>query len=147
MNKAYKKYLGGNFMGKNDLDFKENPGWRVSFSIIIGVAWLAFVIIWLAFFAGSENFGFNGYQNFAIILASILVVMSLLGESWASWGKKHIPKESKEIMKTFGFKWRIQSSIIIPFLSIIFLIIWFFFYAINFNLLLHFKHNGILSIL
>ena len=104
---------------------KTNPGWRPSFSIIVGVGWLIFLIAWFAFYASE----YPWEQNFAIILLSILIAFTLLGGVWAIWGIRMIPKEGKEIFKTFGFKWRVQVSVIIPFLTMIFLIIWFWFYA------------------
>ena len=59
--------------------------WRVSLSIIMGVGWLAFLILWLAFYASD----FNIYQNIAVVLASILLVGGVLGAAWASWGMKY----------------------------------------------------------
>ena len=106
-------------------DFKKPPGWKVSLSIVMGVGWLIFVIVWLAFYAG----GYTGYQNFAIMLISILVVFIVLGSSWASWGIKQIPTEGKEMMKTAGFTSRVVVSIVLPLAMMIFWIIWFFFYA------------------
>ena len=110
-------------------DCPSPKGWRVSLSIGMGVGWLIFFLIWLAFFAGD----YNGYQNFAIILISILVVFLVLGGSWASWGMKHMPKEGKKVFKMSGFRSRIVTSISIPFLLMIFWIVWFFFYAQDFN--------------
>ena len=110
------------------------PGWKVSLSIVMGIGWIAFVIIWLAFFAGNEEYGFSGYQNLAIILISILIVILVLGGSWAAWGIRHIPKEGREMMRTAGFTSRVVVSIIIPLALMIFLIIWFFFYADNFDI-------------
>jgi len=104
-------------------------GWRVSLSIGVGIGWLIFLIVWLAFFAGD----YNGYQNFAIILISILVVFLTLGGSWASWGLKYMPKEGKQIFKIKGFKSRVVASIIVPFLLMIFWIIWLFFFADEVN--------------
>lgn len=109
-------------------------GWKVSLSIIMGIGWIAFVIIWLAFFAGNADYGFNAYQNFAIILISILVVIIILGGTWASYGIKQIPKEGKEIMKAVGFTSRVIVSMIIPLALMIFLIIWFFLYAEDYNI-------------
>ena len=109
--------------------FKKPPGWKVSLSIVMGVGWLIFVIVWLAFYAE----GYSVYQNFAIILISILVVFLVLGGSWASWGIKQIPKEGKEMMKTAGFTSRVVVSIVVPLAMMIFWIIWFFFYADGFN--------------
>jgi hypothetical protein len=108
---------------------KEKLGWRPTFSIVVGVGWLIFLIAWLAFYA--SNYVWE--QNIAMILLSILVAFSLLGGVWAVWGLKMIPKEGREMFKTFGFKWRIQTSIAIPFLAIVFLIIWFWFYAAPFT--------------
>ena len=71
----------------------KTPGftWRVSLSIIVFFGWLVFLIIWLFFYAVD----FTIYQNIAIVLASILVVMGTLGASWASWGLKYGRKPSK----------------------------------------------------
>jgi hypothetical protein len=113
-------------MEENEPNFtSKSLGWKPTFSIVVGVGWLIFIIAWLAFYA--SNYAWE--QNIAIILLSILVAFSLLGGVWAAWGLKMIPKEGKEIFKTLGFKWRVQTSIAIPFLAMIFLIIWFWFYA------------------
>jgi len=101
------------------------PGWRVSLSIAMGVGWLIFVIVWLAFYA----INYSVYKNIAIILISLLILALILGGSWATWGLKYIPREGREIMKKTGFRSRIVASIAIPILLMIFLIIWFFFYA------------------
>lgn len=105
------------------------PGWMVTLSIGMGVGWLIFLLLWLAFFAGDYNI----YENFAIILISILIVFIILGGSWASWGLKQIPTEGKEVMRVAGFTSRIVVSIVVPFALFIFWIIWFFFYADDFN--------------
>jgi len=60
-------------------------GWRVALSILVSMGWLAFLIIWLFFYAGS----FTIYQNLAVFLVSILVVGAIMGASWASWGIRH----------------------------------------------------------
>lgn len=113
-----------------DKEEPKPPGWKVSLSIGVGVGWLIFVLIWLAFFAGE----YTGYHNFAIILISILLAFIILGGSWASWGLKQIPKEGKKMMKTAGFVSRVVASIIVPFALMIFWIVWFFFYAEDFNI-------------
>jgi len=111
-------------------EISKPSGWRVSLSIVIGVGWLIFLIIWLAFYAGDYNI----YKNIAIVLISILVLIIILGGSWAAWGLKQIPKEGKEMMRKTGFKSRVIISIVIPLALMIFLIIWFYFYAENFNI-------------
>jgi hypothetical protein len=59
-------------------------GWRVSASIMLGIGWFAFFILWLFFWAG----GYDIYQNLAIIIVSIIVVIGALAAMWASWGLK-----------------------------------------------------------
>ena len=54
---------------------------RVAVSIVVGVGWLIFLILFLAFYAE----GFSVYKNLAIVLASILVVGAILGPMWAYW--------------------------------------------------------------
>ncbi len=109
-------------MDKNDCGYM---GWKPSLSIIGGVGWLIFVIIWFAFYATD----FPWEKNLAILLLSILVVFLLIGGMWAIWSLRMIPKEGWEVFKISGFKWRIIISIILPFAAIIFLIVWFWYYA------------------
>ena len=90
---------------------KMYPGWRAPFSAVVGVGWLIFIILWLAFFASD----YSVYQNIAIFLASILVTFLLLGGVWAIWSLRMIPKEGWEMMRIVGFKWRIGVSITLPF--------------------------------
>ena len=113
-----------------DEDFSKPSGWRVSLSIGMGVGWLIFLIIWLAFFAGD----YSVYKNIAIVLISILIVFMILGGSWAAWGIKFIPKEGKKMAKEQGFTARVVVSVIIPFALMIFLIAWFFFFAEDYNI-------------
>lgn len=108
---------------------KPNLGWRPSFSVIVAVGWLVFLIIWFAFYATP----YPWEQNFAIILLSTLVMFLLLGGTWAMWGIRMIPKEEKEKMKAAGFRSRIYVSIILPLAAIIFLIVWFWYYAIPYS--------------
>ena len=104
---------------------KNWPGWRAPFSAVAGIGWLIFIIIWLAFYA--SNYSFE--KNVAIFLLSILVVFLILGSIWAIWSLKIIPEKGWELLKFRGFKWRLTVSIIIPFGTLIFLIVWFWFYA------------------
>ncbi len=57
---------------------------RTAVTIMVGIGWLIFLILFLAFYAG----GFNIWQNIAIMLVSILVVCAILGPMWAYWGIK-----------------------------------------------------------
>lgn len=66
---------------------KMQPGLasRVAVSIVVGVGWLIFLVIFLGFYAS----GINVYRNLAIILASILVVGAILAPMWTYWGMKY----------------------------------------------------------
>ncbi len=112
-------------MEKDDKINDKELGFKPSFSIVIGVGWLIFLILWFAFYASD----YTWEKNIAIILLSILIMFLLLGGMWAMYGISKIPSNEKEIFKTSGFKWRILLSIILPFAALIFLIIWFWFYA------------------
>ena len=104
---------------------KEDMGLKPSMSIVGGVGWLIFIILWFAFYASN----YSWEKNIAILLLSILIIFLLLGGMWAIWSLRMIPKRGWEIFQIKGFKWRTITSIIIPFLAIIFLIIWFWIYA------------------
>ena len=106
---------------------KCDMGFKPSLSAIGGIGWLIFVIYWLAFL--SIDMGYSWEKRIAIVLLSILVLFLLLGGMWAFWGLRMMPKEGWKMFKIHGFRWRILNSIIIPLLAMIFLIIWFWFYA------------------
>lgn len=79
-------------MGNED-DIMKTPGWhwRISLSIIMGVVWLVFLILWLFFYADIYTI----YQNIAIFIASILIVGGVLGAAWAPWGMRHSARAKK----------------------------------------------------
>jgi peptidoglycan/LPS O-acetylase OafA/YrhL len=104
---------------------KEDLGFKPSISIVVGVGWLIFIILWFAFYASD----YSWEKNLAILLVSGLIVFLLLGGMWAIWSLRKIPKSEWEVFKIKGFKWRIAISIILPFIAIIFLISWFWYYA------------------
>ena len=101
------------------------PGWRAPYSAVVGIGWLVFIILWLFFYASE----YSWEKNIAIFLLSILVTFLLIGDVWAVWGLRKVPREGWEMMRVTGFKWRIGISILLPFLAMIFLIVWFWFYA------------------
>lgn len=65
----------------------ETPGFasRVSISILVIFGMAIFLILWLLFYA----WGFNAYQNLAVIFVSILVGIAILAASWTSWGMRY----------------------------------------------------------
>ena len=108
--------------GKIDvMDF----GWKIPYSIIIGVGWLIFIIIWLFFYASE----YNWEKNIAILILSVFVVALILGIPWIFWWKKCQTNSEKEMWQTKGFKWRVWLSMILAFILTIFLIVWFWYYA------------------
>ena len=63
----------------------EGFGWRVSVSIVSFVLLIAFIILWLFFYADS----YSVYQNIAVIVAAVLLFCGAMGGAWAAWGMKH----------------------------------------------------------
>ena len=96
-------------------------GWKVSLSILVGVGWLVFLIVWLFFYA--KNYVWE--KNLAIFLFSILVLCGIVGVPWAFWAIKNRSQEETEMWKLKGFHWRVWVSIIVALGVIIFLIYWF----------------------
>lgn len=100
-------------------------GWRVSLSILVGVGWLVFLLLWFFFYADV----YNWEKNVAIFLLSLLAICGILGIPWAIWGMRQITEEEKEMWKTKGFKWRIVVSGVAVFAIFIFLVYWFWYLA------------------
>ena len=71
----------------------KTPGWhwRISLSILMGVGWLVFLILWFFFYADN----YSVYQNIAIFIVSILIVGGILGAAWAPWGIRHHHRNKK----------------------------------------------------
>jgi membrane protease YdiL (CAAX protease family) len=61
---------------------------RVAVSIIVGISWLVFLVIFFAFYADR----FSVYQNLAIFIASVLVVGAIMIPMWVYWGIKVGPR-------------------------------------------------------
>lgn len=55
-------------------------GWRINVSIMSGVIWLAFIILWLPFFMEE----FSLYQNIAVGIGSTLLLLLVNSSSWVS---------------------------------------------------------------
>jgi hypothetical protein len=79
---------------EEDEEVLKTPGfaWRVSLSIIVGVGWLSFLILWVTFYAAA----FTLIENSVIVLVSVLIVGAILGASWSSWGIKYGRKLGKQ---------------------------------------------------
>ena len=61
-------------MEEDEEEIMETPGfaWRVSLSIIVGVGWLVFLILWLTFYAAA----FTVLENIVIIIVSVRLLPS-----------------------------------------------------------------------
>lgn len=59
--------------------------WRVSASIIILTAWLVFILLFAAFWAGPP---LSLFQDIVIFFASLIVAFGLMAAVWASWGMR-----------------------------------------------------------
>jgi hypothetical protein len=104
---------------------KKDFGMKPAISIVAGVGWLIFIILWLAFYASD----YSWEKNLSIILLSIFILFLLLGGMWAIWSLRMIPLKEWKMFQIKGFRWRVTTSIVIPFLAFIFLIVWFWSYA------------------
>jgi hypothetical protein len=51
---------------------------KIAVTLITGIAWLAFIILFLAFYAGR----FDVWQNIAILLVSTLVALGMVAVTW-----------------------------------------------------------------
>ncbi len=57
---------------------------RISATVVAGVAWLVFVVLYLAFFANSFDF----WQKLAVFIASGAIVIGAVAIIWIRWVMK-----------------------------------------------------------
>ncbi len=79
------------------------------------IAWMAFLIIWLFFFAS----GYGLFENIAVVLVALLIVGALNSIMW-------IPRQEGG--------WKARTSAISGVIWLIFLIVWFVFFSSGFGL-------------
>ncbi len=99
---------------------------RIAVSIVVGIGWLIFLILFLAFYAE----GFSVYWNLAIVFASLLVMCAILGPMWAYWGIK----TGRARKRPPGGAARVAVSIVTGVGWLIFLILFLAFYAEGFSI-------------
>jgi len=58
--------------------------WRIGGSIVAGLGWLIFVLLYAAFWSGP----FLLIQSIVIVVVSFLVLVGLLGVMWVSFGMR-----------------------------------------------------------
>jgi len=107
----------------------EHGALKAGFSGAVGIGWLVFIILFLAFF--SEGFRTN--EKFAIIILSILIMAVLLGGLWLFWSIQVMSKKDWELFKIKGFKWRIIGTIGFLFALLIVLIYGFWYLWTDFG--------------
>ena len=56
-------------------------GSRVAGTVVTGICWLSFIILFFVFFAGS----FDLLQNIAIFIVSLLVAGGIITVMWTKW--------------------------------------------------------------
>jgi hypothetical protein len=104
--------------------------WRVALSILMAVGWLAFVILWLFFWAGT----YTGYQNIAVVIISILIVLGILGAVWATFGLRMAKESGWKDEHWQAYRRRGWFSAVVGAVWVIFLIIWLWAYAADFSI-------------
>ncbi|TKJ25649.1 MAG: hypothetical protein CEE41_04005 [Hadesarchaea archaeon B3_Hades] len=114
--------------GRQDWKGEMPPGWaaKVAVSIVTGVGWLIFLILFLVFYAE----GFSIYENLGIVLAPLLVMCAILGPMWAYWGIK----TGRARKRPPGGAARVAVSIVTGVGWLIFLILFLVFYAEGFSI-------------
>ena len=66
-------------------------GKRVAITVIVGLAWLMFVVLFLAFWASS----FTPLEAIAVFLLSILAAAVIIAPMWIIWGMKVAARNKK----------------------------------------------------
>jgi hypothetical protein len=56
-------------------------GTRISATVMVGALWFAFIVLYLAFYAGNLDF----WQKAAVFLASMAIATGLLSVFWIRW--------------------------------------------------------------
>lgn len=57
---------------------------RVAGTVVAFFSWLAFIVLYLAFFTG----GFDFWQRLAIFIASGAIVTAIIAVMWVRWAMK-----------------------------------------------------------
>ena len=79
------------------------------------IAWMAFLIIWLFFFAS----GYEIFENIAVVFVALLVVIAVNAVAW-------IPR--------IEGGWKARTSAVSGLIWIIFLIVWIIFFAVDYGI-------------
>jgi hypothetical protein len=97
-------------------------------SILIAVGWLAFVVIWLFFFASDYNI----YKNLAVLFVSVLVSLVVLAVIWIGFGLRMGRMYSPDRTEWADYRqirWRSLFNALVVLAWSVFLLVWLFIYA------------------
>jgi len=56
-------------------------GSRIAGTVVVGVCWFAFILLFLAFYAGNFNF----WQDLAVFIVSVIVACGIVAAMWIRW--------------------------------------------------------------
>lgn len=54
---------------------------RISVTVLVGALWFAFIVLYLAFYAGNLDF----WQKAAVFLASMAIACAITAVFWVRW--------------------------------------------------------------
>jgi hypothetical protein len=107
--------------------------WRLAASFLIGIMWLAFIIIWLFFMAGDYGL----YQNLAMVILSIVVGMAALIAIWITFGLRFARQVEGVELDWEGKRdwsgWRLWATFVVWGAWLGFLVAWLFFFAVGYD--------------
>jgi hypothetical protein len=118
--------------------------WILITSLLLGLLWFTFVIVWLFFYA----FDYTFYQNLAILMSSTVMALGSLIIIWLWFGlslSRRIRGIGQECSgeSTGWLGWRTTSSIMIWIAWFGFLITWLFFFAGGYN---HYQNASLIVV-
>jgi len=103
----------------------EGAIWRITLSMATAFGWLAFLILWLGFYAGD----YNAYQNIAVIIGSVIGLVAINVIVWLTFGLRMAqeeggwyPRASELVTALAGIAW------------VVFLVIWLMLYAGDYSI-------------
>jgi len=62
----------------------DSLGLRISATVVAIVGWLAFIVLYLAFFVGNFDF----WQKLAVFIASGAIILGIIAIVWIRWALK-----------------------------------------------------------
>ncbi len=95
--------------------------WRIRVSIIMGIGWLMFIVLWWPFYAVF----YSGYQNFGLMILSVAILIAFAGGPWMT----QVPREA-----FMAFRGRAVLGLVTLFAYFAFLILWLWFFAGGYDL-------------